>query len=507
MAIDVSCPNGHHLNLPADSAGGVVACPQCGRSVSVPAARMSAPSGLAASGDDSADSASEEVATVSRSLWRVMGGAARIDNEPQNPQPPLSGGPADADASSAEASDQPPRKSLWQIMPRQPGRETSSPPAAASPPCDGTDGRIRGPKDDQAAGDGETNHEAADEWSSEFPVWEPPVLAGADPSAFADRIVIRSGRSRTAVVSLLLGAAAVPCSAFALVPQVWAGMPATVLGFAALVLGWMALGEIHRSRGRQTGRLLAAVGMVSGIGGMFLGPLLFARVGADWQQARDRRETMANLESIGAALDAYHDAHGKFPAGGIAPAGPAAPGYSLHSWATALLPYLGEESLYRQIDLSRPFDDDVNFSAMSRDVPAFFAAGADRSKTRRGYAVMHFAGVGGELATGDGRRVRAGIFDRRTGMNRAEISDGLSQTLVAGEISHRFPPWGEPGNWRSIGPGLNKHPAGFGNAEGTGAMFLKADGSVRFYSNKTSPDILQRLATPDAGDSVPSEFR
>ena len=47
----------------------------------------------------------------------------------------------------------------------------------------------------------------------------------------------------------------------------------------------------------------------------------------------------------------------------------------------------------------------------------------------------------------------------------------------------------------------------FGNADGTGALFLMADGSVRFFSNKTSRKILEKLSTRDGADFVPeAEF-
>ena len=43
---------------------------------------------------------------------------------------------------------------------------------------------------------------------------------------------------------------------------------------------------------------------------------------------------------------------------------------------------------------------------------------------------------------------------------------------------------------------------GFGNAGGTGAHFLMADGSVKFFPNSTSRDVLIRLSTRNGDDPV-----
>ena len=232
---------------------------------------------------------------------------------------------------------------------------------------------------------------------------------------------------------------------------------------------------------------------------MFLGPLVFSRFGAVHRLSSGRALTQSNLETVGTALRDYERAKGRFPAGTIAGTGPAGDRAPLHSWTTALLPFLGEEALYRSIDLSHRYDAPQNARAMQQDVPAFFAGGLSREKTPRGFAVSHFAGVGGGS--------EAGLFGRTTGITRAEVADGLSQTLVAGEIASAFPAWGEPENVRAIGRGLNREYAGFGNADGSGAMFLRADGSVRFYASGTDPDILRRLSTRDAGDVVPESYR
>lgn len=311
------------------------------------------------------------------------------------------------------------------------------------------------------------------------------------------------GRSQKAFVALVLGGLAIPLSLVAFVPAFLSKFPATIAGFTALLLGFAALGEIKRSRGRQTGTALAAAGIACGVLGMFLGPVIFSPLGRRMSERSSRRLTETHLERIGGGLNDYYKAKGVFPPGGVFRKGPDGRQERLHGWMTALLPYVGEAELHRLIDLDRPFDDPVNLTALSRDVPLFFAAGADRAKVRGRYGVAHFAGVGGEVVDEQGGYAQAGIFGVNSEVTRDGVTDGLSNTLAAGEVAISFPAWGEPENWRLIGKGLNRDVAGFGNAAGDGACFLMADGSVRFFSTRTDPRMLTNLSTRDGGERIP----
>jgi len=69
-----------------------------------------------------------------------------------------------------------------------------------------------------------------------------------------------------------------------------------------------------------------------------------------------RTQCKSNLKQIVLALHNYKDDYHVFP-----------PAYTvdghgkpLHSWRTLILPYLEQQALYNQIDLSKPWDDPVN---------------------------------------------------------------------------------------------------------------------------------------------------
>ncbi|MBC8115999.1 MAG: DUF1559 domain-containing protein, partial [Candidatus Saccharimonas sp.] len=229
------------------------------------------------------------------------------------------------------------------------------------------------------------------------------------------------------------------------------------------------------------------------------GPLLFSGLGRDLREATGQQATGKHLTEIGVALNRHHDQHSAFPVGGVFTRDAAGVVKGQHGWMTFLLPFVGEQELYQSIVQDKPYDDPVNRAAMGRDVVTYFAAGGDRAKIVQGYAVSHFAGVGGEIDDATGLS-HVGIFQRDEAVKKEEVTDGLSNTLIVGELAKTYPPWGDPENWRPIGRGLNKSVEGFGSAAGNGATFLLADGSVRFFNNQTDPKLLLKLSTRDGGE-------
>jgi hypothetical protein len=311
-------------------------------------------------------------------------------------------------------------------------------------------------------------------------------------------------RSRGAVRSVILGGVAVLASALALLPELYAKIPGTLLGFLALMVGLLAMGEIRRSRGRQGGRNWAGTGIALGVLAMLLGPIAFSPLGSELRLRYGRRQTAKNLERVGTALNDYYHDHGHFPPGSIHEQKKGGEDVPLHNWTTMLLPYLGEDeaALHQKIDLKLPYNHETNRRAMERGIDAFYASGSSRQKTQAGFAVTHSVALGGTLDVENVGRVNVGVFSRNSRVKRSDVTDGLEHTLVAGEVAFDFPAWGEPGQYRSIGKGLNTTRDGFGNPDRTGAMFLRADGSVKFLSNKIDLDVLRNLSTRNGREKV-----
>jgi hypothetical protein len=312
---------------------------------------------------------------------------------------------------------------------------------------------------------------------------------------------VRAGTSRKGLLAASLGGLSILLSLLALIDAFWSKIPATLVGFAAILLGMQAASEIQHSAGRQTGRKLVIAGILCGIAGIFLGPLILAGVARRLWQESTRSLTKGHLRTIGEGLGRYCDEEGAFPPGGIFKPDKDRRQHGFHGWMTLILPYVGEDELYHRIQLDRPYDDQDNLPAFEEDIEIFFASGTSRAKVHGGLGVSHFAGVGGDVEQEDGKVARAGLFGVNSKVRRDDVADGLSHTLAAGEIADQLPAWGDPENWRTVGKGINREAQGFGNHDRSGACFLMADGSVRFFSNQTSPRVLSALSTRDGGET------
>ncbi|WP_459554986.1 DUF1559 family PulG-like putative transporter [Lacunimicrobium album] len=111
----------------------------------------------------------------------------------------------------------------------------------------------------------------------------------------------------------------------------------------------------------------------------------------------------------------------------------------------------------------------------------------------RGYALNNYSA--NQLMMPEGKIFR-----------RVHVADGESNTIYLGEIRDYFQPWGKPGNVRDVTLGVNQDPNGFGGPFEGGCHFSMVDGSVRFVNEAVDSRVLEALATPDGGETMPKEF-
>jgi prepilin-type N-terminal cleavage/methylation domain-containing protein len=222
-----------------------------------------------------------------------------------------------------------------------------------------------------------------------------------------------------------------------------------------------------RRRGFRLLELLAVVAVI----GLLVACLL--PVSRTAREPARRMQCGNNLKQIGIALVMYEEEYGSLPPAYTV----GADGKPLHSWRTLILPFAEQKSLYDKIDLAKPWDDPANRLAYEADIPMYQCPSSVIPKRHTTYLAVV---------------TRGGCFQPTKPRPLAEITDEHEQTLMVIEV----PPsqavhWMSPSDaaedlvLNAVGAEKLAHPSG------TQAALV--DGSVRFLSAKTKPEILRAL--------------
>jgi hypothetical protein len=187
-----------------------------------------------------------------------------------------------------------------------------------------------------------------------------------------------------------------------------------------------------------------------------------------------RMHSTNNLKQIGIAVHSRHD-HLTPPE--VARSTFSDAGAPMHSWQTALLPYLEEEKLHKQIDFTKPWTHPVNAQSLGTRVRVYMNP-SYREDDVNGFGASHYAG-NVAVVLGDARTLK-------------DFPAGTSNTILAGEVASKFRAWGDPLNARDVRLGASGHPEGFGGPRRP-AQFVMLDGSVRTFDPKELAELVGRV--------------
>jgi prepilin-type processing-associated H-X9-DG protein len=232
--------------------------------------------------------------------------------------------------------------------------------------------------------------------------------------------------------------------------------------------------KARSGRGFKLIELLVVLGVIA-----FLIALLLPATRSARPAAR-RSQCVNNLKQIAMALHNYEQVYGALPPAYTVDA----KGRPLHSWRALILPYLEQESLYRAIDLSKPWNDPANAKALATYVPTFRCPDAVGPENTTSYLAI----VG-----------PAACFLQKESRRLAEITDAHQTTLMVIEAGkENAVPWMVPVDAdeslvMSIGPTTKLHHAG-----GMNGCFV--DGSVKFLRDNTPTKIRRALISISGND-------
>jgi prepilin-type processing-associated H-X9-DG protein len=253
--------------------------------------------------------------------------------------------------------------------------------------------------------------------------------------------------------------------------------------------------------------LLVVVAVVAALIALLLPAVQTAR------ESGRRTACLNNLRHQGCALHGHLLARGRFPVGclewkwGSTPR----PANRCLAWSAFILPWLEEQTVFEQIEFTRPFDDPANAAAGAAMIPVFICPAADRvGGLVGGLGRCDYGGINGERIVSPNNPEKGGLIHDRS-FAPHEFTDGLSKTLLVGECAAG--PWADAQwingrnlfdqayavNWPTWEDELrSRHPGG--------AQALFGDGAVRFFADTTDLRVLAALCTRAGGEVLPAAW-
>lgn len=278
------------------------------------------------------------------------------------------------------------------------------------------------------------------------------------------------------------------------------GQPITVPRFAARDRGKEVAADSGTAKGFLSGmfagRIATAVVAVAIVAGLAvvairLGEGAVSRV----QEARIRSGSLKNLERIADALRAYAADRGSFPP----PMSRDNSGKPLLSWRVLILPYLGEEDLFRQFDLSRPWDSMENQQASLEMPKVYRHPGVRGNQGSFGFGGSAVAAY--YLITGDQT-----LFPVSGPLREEDATDGAERTILVVEATPLgVTSWAEPADlefgslWGAINAGGDTAAGGLTDG---GVAVATADGRGRFVREGYSPRDFRAFVTPAGSEPL-----
>lgn len=260
------------------------------------------------------------------------------------------------------------------------------------------------------------------------------------------------------------------------------------------------------------------------------------------QQAREaarRTQCRNNLKQLGLALHNYHDTAQTLPPGwvGVTSGQPDVSGINGWSWGAKLLPQIDQTPLYNKIDFNMQVVGASNLAPRATVIPAFrcpsdvgpptwVMPSSGTTTPLATVAAASYSGVFGkdevELCNGLAPGVPClsnGLFFLNSKIRFADVTDGLSTTLMLGERLTResagwFYTWsgivagGEDPIVRILGdtdvtPNRDLiRMDEFASYHTGGAHFVLGDGAVRFISSHVDLNVYRNLSSRASGDIV-----
>lgn len=268
-----------------------------------------------------------------------------------------------------------------------------------------------------------------------------------------------------------------------------------------------SIGRCQAKRGFTLIELLVVIAIIAVLIALLLPAVQAAR------EAARRAQCTNNLKQIGLALHNYESSHGCLPAGYQSWAGTGfrdaqtgdwGPGWG---WLAAALPFIEQSSLYNASNMNLPCWDGANTTVVRVSVQAYLCPSAANPDVTVGVTdidlklwqnatfaranYVHNVGwndVWSAPATvnyEDLSKGANGVMFRNSRTTIAGITDGLSNTIVAGERSPNL----ADAVWPGVVPGAKHFSYGQYASSGTGGPGINYDNAGSYVGASSGPSI------------------
>jgi prepilin-type N-terminal cleavage/methylation domain-containing protein len=294
-------------------------------------------------------------------------------------------------------------------------------------------------------------------------------------------------------------------------------------------------------RGFTLIELLVVIAIIAILVALLLPAVQSVREAARATQCKD------HLHNVALALHNYESSHKVFPIGVMGTTGGSSIAEKLTTWPALILRELEQGPLYSQYDFNVRFDHASNAATVRQTIDVYLCpTQPDDGVVANLYGPGHYAGNAGTTPGAND-----GVLYPQSKVRFADVTDGTSHTIAAGEIAFEFGGWargaigtgsgggggggggggsgGGSGGGGSQGfargvlrwwqaaatcatPGMNPPATNcsssaerrfqFSSAHPGGVHFALGDGEARFLSENLDRNLFQALLTRAAGDST-----
>jgi len=262
-------------------------------------------------------------------------------------------------------------------------------------------------------------------------------------------------------------------------------------------------------RGFTLVELLVVIAIIGILVGLLLPAVQAAR------EAARRTQCTNNLKQIGLALANYEQSLGTYPSGYVISPGSGTPDPKTGDtgpgwgWLALLLPFMEQGNLHATLDFRRPCWDSANTAATQQSIPHFLCPTANNPELTVGITdinqnvlngiyfaranYVHNVGANDIWSSPPNTNYEApirgcdGVMYRNSRTRPTDVTDGLSNTVFAGERS----PYLADAVWPGVVPGAKHYSYNEFASSGTGGPGINYDNAGSYVGANSGPSIYE----------------